>query len=455
MLASLLPGVRQLRAPLAAGFVWLVVLWFAVAADAPPADRATGVLAELYRLLELAGPAGASAAAAFTAYLLGILSMAVSTGLLRVVLRRGTRSDTLLPPPSRRGRSDLADVVLRQWELRSRVDPELRSVLRETTVVVCGTDDDSADESGRRRSIDIRVDVPGYVDRLVADLQLIPLRMLGDAAEQETYAEFDRKRAEGEFRMTVTLPLAVLVVVVAVRESAWWLLALVLPVAVLLDGYRSAVAAADVLAAFVRARVGHAGADPDRAADPLGTAFSPVVDEIRAVPLTEGSGWEREDWVREAALRRHVPAMMRLAEQSDDPAEAERWYRTAADEGNPTAMMWLAKRLHRRGDRRRADDWYRRAAREGDAEACTIERLRSELRSADLVAVKSAYAGDTEAMVRAARALLPLTDAGFPETVETWLRTANAAGDREANRLLVGLLRERGHHTAAGVIEQA
>ena len=42
MLASVLPGLRELRVPLSAGFLWLLALWFAIEPTLPAVDEASG-----------------------------------------------------------------------------------------------------------------------------------------------------------------------------------------------------------------------------------------------------------------------------------------------------------------------------------------------------------------------------------------------------------------------------
>lgn len=70
MLASILPGIRDLRAPLVAGYTCLISLWLFIAPDgkAPSGDSGYGLL---YRLGQFTGRAGVVAAASVVAYFLG------------------------------------------------------------------------------------------------------------------------------------------------------------------------------------------------------------------------------------------------------------------------------------------------------------------------------------------------------------------------------------------------
>ncbi|MDJ0466791.1 hypothetical protein [Streptomyces sp. H27-C3] len=73
MLANLLPGLRDVRAPLSAGCIWLLTLWLLLGDRVPTEQQARGVWASLYRLGGLIGPAGILASGSFLAYLIGAM----------------------------------------------------------------------------------------------------------------------------------------------------------------------------------------------------------------------------------------------------------------------------------------------------------------------------------------------------------------------------------------------
>jgi hypothetical protein len=64
MLAATLPGLRELRAPLAAGYLWLLALYILLVHHVPTQQRATGVVADLYALAHAVGRPGLAAASA-------------------------------------------------------------------------------------------------------------------------------------------------------------------------------------------------------------------------------------------------------------------------------------------------------------------------------------------------------------------------------------------------------
>ena len=84
MLASLLPGLRDLRAPLAAGYLWLAAGWLYFAPRLPASvNDAHGVLKDIYRVVDVSSPVAVGVGLTFVAYMVGMLS----TGLLTAPVR--------------------------------------------------------------------------------------------------------------------------------------------------------------------------------------------------------------------------------------------------------------------------------------------------------------------------------------------------------------------------------
>jgi hypothetical protein len=74
VLSYLLPGLRELRAPLAAGYIWLLSAWLLFHDDIPSRDESTGLLREIYELADGLGSTGKAIVVSFAAYLIGSLS---------------------------------------------------------------------------------------------------------------------------------------------------------------------------------------------------------------------------------------------------------------------------------------------------------------------------------------------------------------------------------------------
>ena len=83
MPSNLLPGLRELRAPFAAGVLWVLAAWMAWEPHIPTEAMATGVASSVYRLRGLLQPVAAGAAAGFLAYLVGSLSVAISSDAIK------------------------------------------------------------------------------------------------------------------------------------------------------------------------------------------------------------------------------------------------------------------------------------------------------------------------------------------------------------------------------------
>jgi hypothetical protein len=79
VLANLLPGIRELRAPLACGYLWLITLWIIFFPRLPQSgDQAKGGLGSLYELGSAITNVGVGVAISFAAYVVGLLSNGLS-----------------------------------------------------------------------------------------------------------------------------------------------------------------------------------------------------------------------------------------------------------------------------------------------------------------------------------------------------------------------------------------
>lgn len=86
LLASAIPGMRAIRAPLVAGYAWLVVAWLYFDPD-PDFRKAEGVLGQFVDLARTVGPVGTAVGVSVAAYLLGSFSMGLAPGLSKIARR--------------------------------------------------------------------------------------------------------------------------------------------------------------------------------------------------------------------------------------------------------------------------------------------------------------------------------------------------------------------------------
>lgn len=211
ILASALPGFRDIRAPLTAGYMWLIFLYLVVQPDFDqrPTDE---FLASAFDLAERAGPVWVAVAVSTVAYLVGSITEGLTELVYGAWLRRaGPQSAPLERPRDRDEESydrrilDSFDdqeqrgvMILRRRDLPESVWDEWRE----------GLNDYVAEQriSARREP-----DLPAML--LVAD-------------DPTLFAEVDRLRAEGDLRLTVALPLTALIVLMASNQGWVWAIGL-------------------------------------------------------------------------------------------------------------------------------------------------------------------------------------------------------------------------------------
>lgn len=246
MLASLLPGIRVIRAPLAAGFVWLVALWFLLEPSWSAAATRSGALASAVRLLDVADIAAQGVLLSFLAYLLGSFSVfAFSRPLLSLIQTRLDVPPSRLAGLSALGRESLAQVAV---DGRQRLEEalalsgvavdEVLGISRVSAGAVGGPSKVAPVRRGRRRPIAVGPSadwVPPTPEerqekelagRILRDLPVVAqAQLLGK--EPEVYGAVDRSRAEVEFRVALVPALAALSLSLAVAADS--VIGMVLP----------------------------------------------------------------------------------------------------------------------------------------------------------------------------------------------------------------------------------
>jgi hypothetical protein len=194
VLASLLPGLRDIRTPLTVGYLWLLIAWLLFGEHVPKSrPSGNGLLAQLFDLSGILGKAAPIAALSFIAYLLGaLLTIPVESRFISSILSiLGTFSqDTRLTTEEyarwRAGRTD---------EVRDRIEV---SKNRNAGPVL------DISDSEMRTLVRFAVEEPGSY------LAANDLRARLLVANQQMYGEYDRLAAEASFRVNMFLPLIAL-----------------------------------------------------------------------------------------------------------------------------------------------------------------------------------------------------------------------------------------------------
>ncbi len=239
-LANLLPGIRDLRAPLAAGYIWLLGLWLAIESEVPGESDANGLLDSVYRLGDGLSAIGLGVVASFVAYVLGSLSTSLfaapSTGLRRLsFLSRWLRLDPFsaqardaLSTLSRNTRLELENILsMSGTDVEQLLDESLGmtdSASKSDSKVFPATPSDPRQWSGPGYATarDLEGEQEESISRaVIRDLDTIATtRLLGK--DQELYSAVDRLRAETEFRRAIVPPMVFGSVVVMARTGFPW-----------------------------------------------------------------------------------------------------------------------------------------------------------------------------------------------------------------------------------------
>jgi hypothetical protein len=258
MLTSLLPGLRQLRTPMAAGAVLVFAIILAVGVETFSGAVATGLAKDVGTLVSAMGRTAALTGLAFGAYLVGVIWQSLFHGLVRACQQYlGPRtqrevfaatSRAVFAGMSKRMLGRLDDAV--GARLRQEVDAqdtdhkvEYRSALNKLV------EDNRSDDATRRLILAGAMALRAAAARQL--LELVPTRLA--AGEKDLWGHWDQARTEAEFRFTLAIPLAVLASVLAVvYHPMWWLGVLSAPMLLRIAG-ESGQRATEVLLEAVRA----------------------------------------------------------------------------------------------------------------------------------------------------------------------------------------------------------
>jgi hypothetical protein len=176
ILSSILPGVRQLRAPLAAGYLWLLFAYLLthLGSGTPHSEFAE----DLTRLAHAMSPAGLAVAVSFAAYLLGSFSQGLSLGIWLWLAERIAPVDSFrLSPRGYAGLDDLLTPRAMAGEIKSAA--EARELAKD----------------------------------MIGELSLVKTRLL--EVKQDLHNEIDRLHAEADFVGAVLFPLLAVGIVAA------------------------------------------------------------------------------------------------------------------------------------------------------------------------------------------------------------------------------------------------
>ncbi|MEV0538111.1 hypothetical protein [Kitasatospora sp. NPDC050463] len=192
MLMNLLPGLRELRTPLAVGYVWLVTIWLCAADHLPSRDSATGVFASLYKGIGRLDQAALIAVASFCAYIIG---STVAVKFVRTAPR-------IKIPAIRAWEPWRTEAPKVSWDARQDLKAYAKSAIHGISFI-----------DARRAPSSILQDRRTGRDEAVFEameatlMELDHLRFQLMKASSELFSEHDRHAAEADFRCNIAIAL--------------------------------------------------------------------------------------------------------------------------------------------------------------------------------------------------------------------------------------------------------
>lgn len=248
MLTSLLPGLREIRAPLASGSLWLVLGWMWISVPPGPPDDVGWPLGPLLAVADVFDVLGGGIVLAFSAYVVG--------ALLDTLWEYPLRHAPLPTRLSNRGRESL-DLYLRS-EVPALEEKASRAFKLDAHGVTRTLELNGFDFLIPHRSPEdgtlIRQSHMTEPPRMALELEGVKIEMMSNAKELFSY--IDRLEAEADFRLAVAFPILAIVSLMASMDSGLWAV-LLGPVSLLIvSSFTKRRMAGDALA--YELQVGHA-----------------------------------------------------------------------------------------------------------------------------------------------------------------------------------------------------
>jgi tetratricopeptide (TPR) repeat protein len=226
MIANLLPGLREIRAPLVSGYLWLIFFFLLLHSELPSTSHPDSSFKPLVDLGDDMSTLGLVTVASVAAYLVGSAMQEVLKLLGRI-------------PPWRPMYAGPGTHISQDGKasLRRTVRIQVERITRSLFQVAL---------SPGERGIDA---APGP-ETVTRDLPLVRTLLLGQ--HPELVGELDRLQVEADLRITVAVPLGALAIFLAFDSAYGWIAGLIPAVMLLVQGYQRQHEAGDFLAGVLQ-----------------------------------------------------------------------------------------------------------------------------------------------------------------------------------------------------------
>jgi tetratricopeptide (TPR) repeat protein len=412
LLFNLLPGLREIRAPLISGYLWLVFFFLALHGELPSTDNPDSALKPIFRIGEDLTTAGLVAVTGVVAYLVG----SAMQELWKLM------SHLFSPARPLYGEAGIRTSTAGREDVRQAVRARMQSVTNLLAQVAVSPGEKGIAEEPEPQAIE-------------RELPLIRTLLLGE--RPELVGELDRLQAEADLRVTVAFPLAFLALYLTFEASPGWI-ALMLPSALLLvQGYQRQLEAGDLLAKALK----------------IGKADAPSLES-----LTSAAEAVLQRVELEAELRRRMEEgdglaafqLGNLQASWDDFDTAAVSLEFAIEKGIVRACAELGLVYEQRGEDDKAERAYRDGVQRRDEKAqALLAGLLQRLDRGEEARVAATPAG--EAVVEEAGDVSAAESASVSEYRQRILE-----GDSKAALNLALYFRRHGdEHQAASILQQA
>jgi|GEM_PF-4399644 len=279
-LFSVLPGLREIRAPLAGGYVWLAAGWL-IWGDALPTEDDAPIYHRFAELIHALGPIGIAVLVSIMGYLIGSLVQSTVTSLRAqwmkfIILRRylklrrdrdGVRMHRGKPSPEAGQLFSLAELwelipgergAQMEWPLpfllpvprleaswdhavrRAVEEPrrQVRASIRQAVSRSGGEAQVRYTYEGGRRVVEVPQPGGGHAYCPIPETPRGPIGIRQDSlasGSQRVWNKMEQLAAEADLREAIALPLFVLTLILADQVGHGWIWALVVPIALMLQ----------------------------------------------------------------------------------------------------------------------------------------------------------------------------------------------------------------------------
>ena len=245
MLTSILPGLRDLRTPLATGYMYLALYWLWFGSAIPGRDQADGVIRRIYELQGFLGVSAVITVVTFVAYLVGsVLNIKqvpsfIQAWILKTVPALNTHAKKQFDDVSRELVAERSrQLVTRLREGQVDLDLVFEQSGVPTGVGVTYGEGAPYEEVFRERGSRTQQLFEG---RIRNEVPLMAVRL--HSTKSAIFDDYDRSRSEAEFRASLVIPSTLIILTLPLALGATWWLAVIMAVFAIIVGlslsYRS------------------------------------------------------------------------------------------------------------------------------------------------------------------------------------------------------------------------